>query len=133
MLLSHTGGLPWCLPVALIEAKEDVLEARLVARQGDNWIPGGGLDHRVGGTLHRKADGRPVVQCLHVDDAVKLCERASRHRARKRNPDLVTVDVREVGDGAHLARATLAEDADATAGLLNFAQDARREKGRAAS
>src|SRR5260370_27319568 len=80
MLLNPTGGLlrDRGVAVALVVAKENVLEARLVARQRNDGVPGSGLDHGVGGALHGQPDRVALVQLLDLFHAVERIERIGR-------------------------------------------------------
>src|SRR2546423_5666719 len=92
-MLLNTDGFLLRLAVTLVVAQEDVLEAGLIARQRHDWILRSGLDHGVGRTLDGKAHGRPVVQGLDLDHSIELRKRVRRHWLRKRDRDLVALDV----------------------------------------
>src|SRR6266550_2758283 len=127
-MLLNTGGLLRRLVVALVVAKEDVLQARLVAGQRDHRILGRLLDHGVSGALDRKPHSGAVAQWLDLDDTFELREGVRRNRLCKGDGDLVALDVHQFVDAAHLDEAAFANDAHARARLLDLAQDVRGEK-----
>src|SRR5260370_8289111 len=94
MLLNHTGGLlrDRGVAVALVVAKEYVLEARLIARQRDDGVPGRGFDHGVGGALHGQPDGLALVQLLDLFHSLERTERIGRHWRGERDGGPVALD-----------------------------------------
>src|SRR5260370_31523350 len=90
MVLNHTGGLLLRLAVALVVPNEYVLEARLIARQRDDGVPGRGLDHGVGGALHGQPDGGALVQPLDLFHSFERIEQIGGHRRRAQAWDVLT-------------------------------------------
>src|SRR5690242_1210326 len=126
MLLNTRGRLPgWRGTVALVVLEEDVLQARLVARQRHDGIVGRGLDHSVGVTLHGDAHGVPAAQLLDLDDAVDPVERTGRYRLGEVDRDLVALDVIELVHQADAHEPALANDRHPRARLLNLAENMR--------
>src|SRR5216684_350414 len=128
MLLNHTGGLLLRLAVALVVAKEYVLEARLIARERDDGVPGRGLDHGVGGALHGQPDGVALVQLLDLFHPLERIERIGGHRRGERDSELIALDCLDLSHAADAHQAAFPDDAHARAGLLDLAQDVGREK-----
>src|SRR6266851_2316803 len=122
MLLNTSGFLRGRLPIRLVVLKEDVLEARLIARQRHDRIARRGLDDSVGRSLDGDAHGVAVVQRLDLDDAVHRLERVGRHWLSEKDRDLVALDVLQLVHAADADEPTLADDADALARLLDLAQ-----------
>src|SRR5438105_13519073 len=127
-MLLNTGEGDRRRVVALVVAKEDVLEARLIAGQRDDRILSGLLDHRVCGALDRNPHGGAVAQRLALDDTFELRDGVRRYRLSKGDSDLVALDVHQFVDAAELDKAAFANDAHARARLLDLAQDVRGEK-----
>src|ERR1700674_3017266 len=127
-MLLNTRGLLNRLTVIFVVAKEDVLEARLIAGQRNDAVARRGLDHSVGGALHREAHRVPVVEHLDVSHALERLERLGRYRLRESDGDLVALDVLQLVHAADAHEATLADDPDARAGLLDLAQHVRGEE-----
>src|SRR6266851_4300161 len=120
------------MAVALVVAEEDVLEAGFVAGQRDDRKLRRGLDHSVRSALHGEAHGGPAVEALDLSDAVELGERVGGYRLREGDRDLVALDVFQFVHAADADDSVVANDRDARAGLLDLAQDVRREEHRAA-
>src|SRR5438094_1144190 len=127
-MLLNTRGFPGGFVFALVVAQEDVLQARLVARERHHLVLRRGLDHRVSGPLHVEAKTRAVVERLHAGHAVEQRERLGGHRLAEDDRDLVALDVFKLGNPAHPDQAPFADDADARARLLDLAQDVRRKE-----
>src|SRR5438874_13120497 len=109
-MLLNTDGFLRRLAVALVVAQEDVLEAGLIARQRHDWISRSGFDHCVGRTLDGKADSHPIVQGLDLGHPIEPCERLRRHWLRKRDRDLVALDVVQLVYAADSDDAAVADD-----------------------
>src|SRR5260370_14084167 len=120
-MLLNTSGLLRRLAVVLVVAKEDVLKAGFVAGQRYDGVLRRGLDHRVGGALNGQADRRPVVQGLHLYDAVQLRERVRGDGVRDGDGDLIALDVRDLVHTTDAHDASIPNDRDACAGLLDLA------------
>src|SRR5712691_1236866 len=111
-LLSHMVALGGARAVALVVAKEDVLEARLVASERDDRIACCGLDHGVRRPLHREAHAVPVVQRLDFDHAVQWLESLGGNRIGKRDRDLVALDGLDLGNIPDTHEPPVPDDAD---------------------
>src|SRR2546425_1526761 len=116
------------MPVGFVEAKESVLETRLHAGKGHDRVPSRCLDHGVRGALHGQPHAGAVVQRLRAGDPLEAGKGFRRHRLSKRDRDLVALDFCELVDPADADETSLADDADARAGLLDLTQDVRGEK-----
>src|SRR5258708_28270817 len=115
MRLNHTGCLLLGRAVALVVPKEYVLEARLIARQRDDGVPGRRLDHGVGGALHGQPDGLALVQLLDLFHSLERTERIGRHCPGERGGELLALDCLYLRPAADAAPAGFPDDAPLTA------------------
>src|SRR5205814_3744331 len=114
--------------VPFVVADEDVLEARLEARQRDDRIARGRLDDRVRWPLARQAHSMSVIERLHLDHSLERLERLDGNRRGERDRHLVTLDGLHLSYVPEAHETPVADDADGGAGLFDFAQHVRGEK-----